>query len=119
MVVYSGDDEVNEFVYKFVSKDKFNAKNLKANADILDNGTLFVAKFEGKQDAFRGDLNWVELTFGKNGLTQKNGFKSQADILINTRIAATFVGATPMDRCEWIAAQPNKKLSIQPLPTIR
>lgn len=46
----------------------------------------------------------MALEYGKNGLDEKNGFKSQADVLINTRIAASIVGATPMDRCEWIAS---------------
>ncbi|CZE48644.1 twin-arginine translocation pathway signal [Campylobacter geochelonis] len=109
VVVYSGDDEVDEFVYKFVSSDKFNKDDLSKNADILDNGTLYVARFDGKNGEFKGKLTWLELTYGKNGLDKENGFKSQADILINVRLAATKLGATPMDRCEWIAAQPNSK----------
>lgn len=109
VVVYSGDDEVNEFVYKFVSKNKFNAQDKTKNTDILDEGTLYVARFDGEKNAFRGNLKWLELSFGKNGLTRKNGFKDQADVLINVRLAASFLGATPMDRCEWIAATPNQK----------
>lgn len=108
VVAYSGDDEVNEFVYKFVSRDKFDSKNLKNNKDILDNGTLYVAKFDGEFGEFKGKGKWLELTYGKNGLVEKNGFSSQADILINTRLAASIVGATPMDRCEWIATDINK-----------
>lgn len=109
VVAYSGDDEVNEFVYKFISNNKFNSKDLKANVDILENGTLYVAKFEGNDGDFKGNLKWIELAFGKNGLDEKAGFRSQADVLINARLAATFLGATPMDRCEWISAQPSKK----------
>lgn len=48
VVAYSGDDENNEFVYKFVAKNKFNRTNLKANLDILEFGTLYIAKFEGE-----------------------------------------------------------------------
>ncbi|RAZ56508.1 PhoX family protein [Campylobacter hyointestinalis] len=109
VVAYSGDDENNEFVYKFVAKNKFDRTNLKANLDILEFGTLYVAKFEGEFGEFKGRLKWIELTFGKNGLTKENGFISQADILIRAREAASFVGATPMDRCEWISKDPNSE----------
>lgn len=108
VVAYSGDDENNEFVYKFVSDAKFDSTNLKNNKNILESGTLYVAKFDGEFGDFKGSGKWLELSFGKNGLDEKNGFKSQADILINTRLAASIVGATPMDRCEWIAADVNK-----------
>lgn len=109
VVVYSGDDEVNEFVYKFVSQNKFDKDNLKNNADILENGILYVGVFKGEIGDLKGDLEWIELTYGKNGLDESAGFKDQADLLINVRLAATKVGATPMDRCEWIAATPDKK----------
>lgn len=102
VVVYMGDDEANEFLYKFVSKNKFNKTNKAANKDILDSGTLYVAKFSG--DLLEGVGEWIELNYGKNGLDKSSGFNSQAEILINARLAASFVGATPMDRPEWIAA---------------
>lgn len=107
VVAYSGDDEVNEFVYKFVSRDKFDKTDMSKNRDLLEFGTLYVAKFEGNQTDFKGNLKWIELTHGKNGLEKE--FKNQADILINVRLAATKLGATPMDRCEWIAKDPNSK----------
>lgn len=102
VVVYMGDDEANEFLYKFVSKNKFNKTNKAANKDILDSGTLYVARLSG--DLLEGVGEWVELSYGKNGLDKSSGFNSQAEILINARLAASFVGATPMDRPEWIAA---------------
>ena len=102
VVVYMGDDEANEFLYKFVSKNKFNKTNKAANKNILDSGTLYVAKFSG--DLLEGVGEWIELSYGKNGLDKSSGFNSQAEILINARLAASFVGATPMDRPEWIAA---------------
>lgn len=109
VVVYSGDDEINEFVYKFVSKDKFDKNNPKNNVNILEEGTLYVARFNGNFGDFRGDLDWQELSYGKNGLTKENGFNSQSDVLINARLAASIVKATPMDRCEWCAATPDSK----------
>lgn len=102
VVVYMGDDEADEFIYKFVSKHKYQKGS--DTSKILDEGTLYVAQFNGKIGDFRGNGKWIELEYGKNNLDEKNGFNSQADVLINARIAGSIVGATPMDRCEWIAS---------------
>lgn len=101
-----GDDEVNEFIYKFVSKAKYNPS--KPNKDILNEGTLYVAKLKDTGD-FKGVGEWVVLEYGKNGLDEKNGFHNQGDVLINARLAASIVGATPMDRPEWVAADLDGK----------
>ncbi|WP_086237305.1 PhoX family protein [Campylobacter porcelli] len=106
IVVYMGDDEANEFIYKFVSKAKYNPN--KPNRDILNEGTLYAAKFIDTKD-FEGVGEWVALEYGKNGLDETNGFYNQGDVLIHARLAASVVGATPMDRPEWIAADPNGK----------
>ncbi|MCV3548757.1 PhoX family phosphatase [Campylobacter sp. CNRCH_2013_0671h] len=102
VVIYMGDDEANEFIYKFISKHKYK-KGLDTSK-ILDEGTLYVAQFNGKIGDFRGSGKWIELEYGKNNLNKENGFNSQADVLINARIAGSIVNATPMDRCEWIAS---------------
>lgn len=102
VIAYMGDDEADEFLYKFVSKHKF--KKGSDTSKILDEGTLYVAKFDGKADDFKGSGEWIALEYGKNGIDEKHGFRSQADVLINARLAGTLVGATPMDRCEWIAS---------------
>ncbi|EAJ8644859.1 PhoX family phosphatase [Campylobacter coli] len=102
VIVYMGDDEMNEFIYKFVSKHKY--KKGADTSKILDEGTLYVGQFNGNVGDFKGQGKWIALEYGKNGLDESKGFKSQADILINTRLAASVVGATPMDRCEWIAS---------------
>lgn len=106
VVVYMGDDERGERIYKFVSKHKFIKGNQAHNMTLLDEGTLYVGIFEGGDKPNEGKGKWVELTHGKNGLTDKNGFKNQADICINTRKAADHVNATQMDRPEWIAVNP-------------
>lgn len=109
VVVYLGDDERGEHLYKFVSKNKYQEGNKSANRDLLEEGTLYVAKFVMKDDRLEGDGQWLELTYGKNGLTKENGFNSQAEVMIFARRAATQVGATTMDRPEWVAVHPDKK----------
>lgn len=109
VIVYMGDDQAGEHLYKFVSKQTYEPENPLANQDILDEGTLYVAQFDAKPGKQNGTGQWLELTYGKNGLTKKNGFTDQAEVLVFARLAATVVGATTMDRPEWVAIHPNNK----------
>ncbi|WJG24570.1 PhoX family protein [Vibrio furnissii] len=108
-VVYLGDDERGEHLYRFVSKNRYQKGNDAANRKLLDEGTLSVAKFDIQDKELKGQGRWIELTFGKNGLTPENGFKNQAEVLIFARRAATQVGATTMDRPEWVAVHPDNQ----------
>jgi secreted PhoX family phosphatase len=101
VVAYTGDDQRFEYVYKFVSEQKYNPDNRAANMDILDKGTLSVANFQDD-----GSLTWHPLTYGENSLDQSNGFHSQADIMLDARKAADIVGATQMDRPEDVEVNP-------------
>ena len=102
VVMYMGDDRAFEYIYKFVSRDAWNRGDRAANRDLLDHGTLYVAQFH--ED---GGGEWVPLVHGKGKLTAAGGFENQADVLIRTRSAADAVGATKMDRPEWIAVNPG------------
>jgi len=104
VAVYSGDDERFEYIYKFVSRGRFDPRAPEANRRLLDEGTLYVARFDAS-----GQGRWLALVHGKNGLDASVGFASQAEVLVRTRQAADRVGATQMDRPEWIAVHPRTR----------
>jgi secreted PhoX family phosphatase len=99
VVVYMGDDQAFEHIYKFVSADNWQQMQARGVSP-LDEGVLYVARFDKG-----GTGEWMPLTIDDPKL--KKSFKDQADILINTRLAATVLGATDMDRPEWTTVAPN------------
>lgn len=122
VVVYMGCDERNEYIYKFVSSGKFDAANptSAANRRLLEQGTLYVARFDaGPVTGDRmGTGVWIPLLPGTVGLDGKPlrenpNFAAATDaevlalIMIKARQAADAVGATMMDRPEWVTVNPK------------
>jgi uncharacterized protein len=101
VIVYSGDDERNDYFYKFVSWGTYDPAAGKANAALLSEGTLYAAKLEAD-----GKAEWIPLVFNSRPELSAPRFSSQADILIRTREAGDAVKATRMDRPEDVETNP-------------
>ncbi|MFV0282798.1 MAG: PhoX family protein [Castellaniella sp.] len=105
VVVYMGDDQRSEYIYKFVSKNAYQP-GAPGNRTLLEHGTLYAARFEDD-----GKGAWIALTLdtrGTDGRRLGDRFNEDlGELLIRTRQAADAVGATPMDRPEWIAVHPR------------
>ncbi len=123
MALYMGDDSTPGCIYKFVPSAKVSTTSRAANANLLDAGTLYAAKFNAD-----GTGSWLALVQGQNGLVVGASdpgnvsqgaqtpvtvnFANQSDVLINTKAAARIAGATLMDRPEWISVGPDQKIYV-------
>ncbi len=90
LAFYMGDDQAFEYVYKFVPSRPWNPKDRAANRDLLDEGTLYAARFNPD-----GSGDWLPLTGADAG-----------EVAVYARFAADRAGATRMDRPEWIVPHP-------------
>lgn len=97
VVVYSGDDENLDYVYKFVGSRPY-AEVLAEGKSPLDEGRLYVARFNDD-----GTGRWLPLVFGEGPLTAANGFSDQAEVVWKARVAGDVLGATKLHRPEWVS----------------
>ena len=108
LVFYTGDDARNEYIYKFVSAERWNPQDatggLAAGDKYLSTGTLYAAKFNDD-----GSGEWLPLTLNNPKIANYADYRfaDEADVLINARIAADAAGATKMDRPEWGGVNPT------------
>jgi secreted PhoX family phosphatase len=110
LAVYMGDDSRGEYIYKFVSATSWDAADaspanrITTGDKYLDNGKLYVAKFNAD-----GTGQWIELSLATAAIANYTTYKfaDNADVVVNARLAADAVGATKMDRPEWCAVHPT------------
>jgi secreted PhoX family phosphatase len=102
-VVYTGDDENGDYLYKYVSARPWRQARARRTSP-LDDGTLYVAVFDAQ-----GNGAWAPLVHGTGPLTTTNGWEDQADVLIRTRQAADALGATKLHRPEWVTVDERNK----------
>ncbi|MFO1246273.1 MAG: PhoX family phosphatase [Ramlibacter sp.] len=110
LAVYMGDDSRGEYIYKFVSATSWDAADaspanrITTGDKYLDNGKLYVAKFNAD-----GTGQWIELSLATAAVANYTTYRfaDNADVVVNARLAADAVGATRMDRPEWCAVHPT------------
>ncbi len=98
-VVYMGDDQRFDYIYKFVSAGNYKSMMAKGQSP-LDHGTLYVARFDDD-----GTGEWLELSLNNPAVAAH--FSSMDEVVTFARVAADLAGATPMDRPEWTTVAPN------------
>lgn len=93
LVVYQGEDRVDQYFYKYVSHGTYKASASRAeNRKLFEEGTLYAANFvTGK---------WLPLDLKRNPVLTENGFKNLAQVVQDAPRAAKALGATPLDRPE-------------------
>ncbi|MBA2807633.1 PhoX family protein [Streptomyces sp. KM273126] len=125
-VAYSGDDERFDYLYKFVGSKRMKHGTSRAvrehNLSLLDEGTLYVAKFTGNSPAieidgtgklpsdgeFDGGGEWIPLATAtaKGAVSHVDGMTAE-EVFVFTRLAGDKVGATKMDRPEDVEPNPT------------
>ena len=108
VVIYMGDDQADDYIYKFVSDRPYRAGDREGNRQLLDSGRLYVARFDPLDTHGKGKGHWLLLDRDLNPRLRDDArFADQAQVLIHARLAADQLGATPMDRPEWVAVHPK------------
>jgi hypothetical protein len=119
VVVYMGDDDEFQYIYKFISAEAYNGPlpgeaPLDTGDRIMDAGTLYVARFDADAAGTQTGV-WIPLTVDNPDVQAASApgaqfaglFDSLDSIIVHVRAASFAVGATPMDRPEWGAVNPD------------
>ena len=106
-VAYMGDDERFDYIYKFVSRERYRRGDKRHNMQLLSEGDLYVARFTGdgvEDGEFDGSGVWLPLVV--DGTSRVPGM-SVEEVCVHTRLAADLVGPTKMDRPEDVEPNPH------------
>jgi secreted PhoX family phosphatase len=110
-----GDEEKFEYIYKFVTRDRFDAKNPARTAT-----SSITARCTARASTPTAKGEWLPLVHDENGpLNSRAGFANQGDIVIKVRAAADLLGATPMDRPRTWNRATSPAASTFPAPRAR
>ena len=113
LAFYMGDDSTGEYIYKFVSDTPWDTRDMNggytAGDKYMNHGKLYVAQFDFNEATQTATGQWLELSIHDPRIANyaKYRFADQGDVLVNARLAADAVGATKMDRPEWVAVHPQ------------
>jgi len=118
VVAYTGDDERGDYMYRFVSRRRFRdggtAADRRHNMQLLDHGTLSVARLRDEEEdpapEYDGVGRWIPLCDDRESFVEG---MTVAEVLIDTRLAADKMSPTRMDRPEDIEVNPaNGKVYV-------
>lgn len=103
VAVYSGDDQEFQFIYRFVSKNAYDANDQRNNRNLLEDGDLYAARFNAD-----GTGEWLKISEGHPIVldAQERQTNTGDHWAIDARQFAAKLGATPMDRPEDIEISP-------------
>ena len=106
-VVYLGDDERGAHL-PLRLEEQGGAGQRPCQPGSAGRGHPLCGPLRGQGGELKGTGQWLPLVHGQHGLTRENGFADQGRCSSSPGKAATRLGATTMDRPEWVAVHPHR-----------